>query len=310
MNLSSAASIVAGMPHGTFRDITLASAAALLAALLVAPRLLPETGGFRQLVSSFLPWLIVPTLLLALVALCAASKVGLVAVLAPILAWTVIFVPELVDRPHGEPSPDALRVATQNLGANGTADELTDAAVISVQELTDRNRTAVAAALDPHHPHVATVGTVGLWSRYPLSDIERLDLGQGWARALRATLETPTGNVTVYAVHLGSIRFNDTDARNHTLSTLTDLVHRDPADRLLVLGDLNTASTDPQLSALALHDVRSGLGFTWPADFPLTRPDHILTRGFTPRAATVHHTPGSDHRAATATLDPTPHVSR
>ncbi|MFI6165310.1 endonuclease/exonuclease/phosphatase family protein [Nocardia sp. NPDC051052] len=291
------------MQHGT-RDITFAAAAVLLGGLLLAPRLLPEFGGIRQLVGSFLPWLLVPALLLAAVALGTGSRIGLAAVVAPILAWSVLFVPQLIERPHGGSSTDALRVATQNLGAHGTAAELTDAAIISVQELTDRNRPSVAAALNPDHPHVATVGTVGLWSRYPLDDVERLDLGQGWARALRARIDTPTGDVTAYAVHLGSVRFGETESRNSTLRTLTDLINRDRSDRLLILGDLNTASTDPELAALThtLQDVRTGLGFTWPADFPLTRPDHILTRGFTPLDATVRRTPGSDHRAPTATL--------
>lgn len=310
MKLSFSEFIVGVMLHGTLRDITLASAAALLAVLLVAHPLLPELGGVRQLVGSFLPWLLVPTLLLAVVAFSMASKVGLVAVVAPLLAWSVLFGPELMERPHGQASADELRVATQNLGAAGTAAELADAAVISVQELTDRNRASVAAALDPHHPHAATVGTIGLWSRYPVNDVERLDLGQGWARALRARIESPVGDVTVYAVHLGSVRFGETESRNRTLRTLTDLVQRDRSDRLLVLGDLNTASTDPQFAPLTetLDDVRTGLGFTWPAEFPLTRPDHILARGFTPVHAAVRRTPGSDHRAATATL--TPHVSR
>ncbi|MEU7141105.1 endonuclease/exonuclease/phosphatase family protein [Nocardia sp. NPDC046473] len=300
------------MLHGTFRDVTLAAAAALLGGLLVAHRVLPEIGGIRQVVGSFLPWLIVPTLLLATVALAAGSKIGLVAAAAPILAWSVLFVPQIVEQPYGGSSTGVLRVATQNLGAHGTAAELTDAAIISVQELTDRNRPSVAAALDRDHPYVATVGTIGLWSRYPLDDVERLDLGQGWARALRARIETPTGDITVYAVHLGSVRFGETDSRNRTLRTLTGLVDRDRSDRLLILGDLNTASTDPELTPLTqtCQDVRTGLAFTWPADFPLTRPDHILTRGFTPLDATVRRTTGSDHRAATATLDPTPQVSR
>lgn len=308
MNLSSGVFIVGGM--GYLRDLTLAGAALLLGALLLGCRLLPD--GLRQLVGSFLPWLLVPTLLLAVVALSVGSKLGLAAMLVPILAWSLLFVPQLVERPYSGESADAVRVATQNLGATGTAAELIDATVISVQELTDRNRASVAAELDPAHPYVATVGTVGVWSRYPLDNIERLDLNQGWARALRARIHAPAGDITVYAVHLGSIRFGETESRNRTLRTLTDLVERDPADRLLVLGDLNTASTDPQLTPLTrtLQDVRTGLAFTWPSDFPLTRPDHILTRGFTPLDATVRRTPGSDHRAATATLAPTPHVSR
>ncbi|PXX60341.1 vancomycin resistance protein VanJ [Nocardia tenerifensis] len=298
------------MPHATPKDLMLAAAAALLAALLLEPRLVPGTAG--QIVGSFLPWLLAPTVLLAAVAVGTGSKIGTAAVVPPIAAWSVLFVPQLVERPDTATTTPAFRVATQNLGTAGTAAELTDAAVISVQELTDRNRPSVAAALDPRHPHVATVGTIGLWSRYPLHDIERLDLGQGWARALRARIELPAGEATVYAVHLGSIRLGETAARDRTLHTLTDLVRRDPSTRLLVLGDLNTASTDPALTPLTqtLHDVRTGLAFTWPAPFPLTNPDHILTRGFTPLDATVRRTPGTDHRAPTATLAPTPHPPR
>ncbi|WP_167461654.1 endonuclease/exonuclease/phosphatase family protein [Nocardia brasiliensis] len=292
------------------RDLTLASSALTLSALLIARRWLPEI--IAQPVQSFLPWLLAPTLLLAAVALATGSRVGLATVVLPIAAWAVLFVPQLVAAPDGVHSVDEFRVATQNLGTGGPAPELADVAVVAVQELTDRNRRAVTTTLDPDHPYAATVGTVGLWSRYPLTDIQRLDLGQGWARALRARMHTPTATVTVYTVHLGSVRFGDTDSRNRTLRTLSDLVHQDPADRLLVLGDLNTASTDPHLATLTdtLQDARSGFGFTWPSPFPLTRPDHILTRGFTTHAATVLPPTAGDHRATTATLTPQPPQDR
>ncbi len=311
INLSSAAGTVARMLHETAsqghlaRDVALASSALTLGALLVARRWLPEL--IAQPVQSFLPWLLAPTLLVAAVALATGSRVGLLAVVLPIVTWAVLFVPQLVAGPGSETDTGEFRVATQNLGTGGPAPALADVPVVAVQELTDRNRPAVTTTLDPAHPYAATVGTVGLWSRYPLTDIQRLDLGQGWARALRARMHTPTGEVTVYAVHLGSVRFGDTDSRNRTLRTLSDLVHQDPADRLLILGDLNTASTDPHLSTLTdtLHDARSGFGFTWPSAFPLTRPDHILTRGFTTRAATVLPPTAGDHRATTATLTPT-----
>ncbi|MFG1792236.1 endonuclease/exonuclease/phosphatase family protein [Nocardia sp. NPDC049149] len=304
------------MLHGTTfrvniaRDTCLVSLAAVLGVLLVANPVLPDLGGVSQLVCSFLPWLLVPTLLLAALALAVRSVVGVAAVCAPLVAWSILFVPQLIDHPHAYATGTELQVTTMNLGANGTADELTDAAIVSVQELTGRNRAAVAAALDPQHPYTATVGTVGLWSRFPLTNIQPLDLGQGWPRALRAQADTPFGDITIYAAHLGSTRLGETASRNRTLRTLTDLVTQDHSPRLLILGDLNTASTDPHLTPLTVHlqEARTGLAFTWPALFPLTRPDHILTRGFTTRTATVLPTHGSDHRAPTATL--TPHVSR
>ena len=45
-----------------------------------------------------------------------------------------------------------------------------------------------------------------------------------------------------------------------------------------------------------------GFGFTWPAEFPITRPDHILFRGMTATEAGVAPATGSDHRAAVASL--------
>lgn len=59
----------------------------------------------------------------------------------------------------------------------------------------------------------------------------------------------------------------------------------DSADRLVVLGDLNTATTDRVFDPLtrvlgdAQADAGQGFGFTWPAELPVTRPDHVLHRG-------------------------------
>jgi vancomycin resistance protein VanJ len=87
------------------------------------------------------------------------------------------------------------------------------------------------------------------------------------------------------------------------------LVAADPAEKVLVMGDLNTATTDSALSALTgeLTDsreaVKGGFGFTWPATFPLTRPDHVLGRGVTPVFDEVLAAGGSDHRAVLVGLN-------
>jgi vancomycin resistance protein VanJ len=49
--------------------------------------------------------------------------------------------------------------------------------------------------------------------------------------------------------------------------------------------------------------VGGGLGFTWPAVFPLTRPDHVLARGLTPVSDQALAAGGSDHRLVLVGLD-------
>jgi vancomycin resistance protein VanJ len=92
------------------------------------------------------------------------------------------------------------------------------------------------------------------------------------------------------------------------MTALVDRVRADASRQIVVIGDLNTASSDRVLSPLTnlLHDTQSsagrGPGFTWPSAFPLTRPDHILFRGLTATQSTVVETSGTDHRAITAGL--------
>ncbi|WP_344420748.1 endonuclease/exonuclease/phosphatase family protein [Amycolatopsis minnesotensis] len=283
-------------------DLLVTAVAVLLAGALAGHGLLPEGSGISQLVESFLPWLAVPVVLLAVVAGLLRSRIGLCAALLPALVCAVLVVPDLVVLPEG--GTGELRVATQNLGAGGNAAELTGNDLVSLQEVTDRNRTAVARTLRPKLRYHVDVGTVGLWSRYPVSAPDRLDLGQGWPRALRATVHLPDGPATVYAAHLASVRFGDVERRNRTLTELTELITSDRSPRLILLGDLNTASTDRALRPMldSVREARSGPGFTWPSAFPLTRPDHILIRGFRTAAASVRATTGSDHLAAIAAL--------
>ena len=86
------------------------------------------------------------------------------------------------------------------------------------------------------------------------------------------------------------------------------MIAKDSSRRLLLLGDLNTATTDRRRQGLVppLTDAQQaageGFGFTWPSKFPITRPDHILYRGLDATTAGVEKAPGSDHRAAVAEL--------
>ncbi len=169
---------------------------------------------------------------------------------------------------------------------------LSEADLLAAQEVTAQ------CGLD--YPHHFAVGTVALWSRYPITDSARLDLDLGWYRALRATVNAPHGPVTVFVAHLGSVRPGATEDRDRSLRRLAELA-RAQSGPVLVLGDLNTASTDREMALFqGFQDARSGFGFTWPAAFPVVRLDHVLYRGLTPGSATTSAANGSDHRAAVA----------
>jgi vancomycin resistance protein VanJ len=172
--------------------------------------------------------------------------------------------------------------------------------------LSENTDASVTRMLRERYPHRAVVTTVGLWSRFPIRDSVGVDTGLAWTWALRAVVAAPGGDVVVYVVHLGSVRAGDTGTRDRTVAALADRIRQDPAERLIVLGDLNTATTDRKIAPLtallndAQADAGRGPGFTWPAALPLTRPDHVLYRGLTAAYAKVVRTPASDHRAVTA----------
>ncbi|MFI0793085.1 endonuclease/exonuclease/phosphatase family protein [Micromonospora rubida] len=284
--------------------------AVLLAGLLAGHRAVPNVRGLGSLLDSVTPLLGLGVPALVLGALLRRSRPALVAALFPATVWAVLFGPALLP-PAAGAGPVTLRVASQNLRAGnpdpaGTVDALVSsgADLIALQEV---NRDArVAAALHSRYPHHAEVSTVALWSRYPVRESTGVDTGLGWTRALRAVVAAPGGDLVVYVAHLGSARAGDTATRDETVRRLAAAVRADPARHLVVLGDLNTASTDRVFAPLtrllgdAQADVGRGFGFTWPAELPVTRPDHVLYRGLTPTSAGVLHTPDSDHRAVTA----------
>ncbi|WP_336209099.1 endonuclease/exonuclease/phosphatase family protein [Nonomuraea sp. LPB2021202275-12-8] len=283
---------------------------AVLAVGLAGHRFIPVLGGFTPVMESVLPWLgwIVPLLLVA--AVLARSAVATVTALVPGVVWAAMFGSTLLQSPPGGPSD--LSVGTVNVGVRNNASGeavraiADDLDLLAAQELTPGG--PAAKQLNKTYRHRYAVSTVGLWSRYPITERKPLDVGMGWVRALRAVVSTPKGKVTVYVMHLASARPGQTASRDTSLAQARKLVDADTSKRLLLLGDLNTATTDRGMRGLTppLTDAQTaagdGFGFTWPADFPITRPDHILFRGMTATQAGVAPATGSDHRAAVASL--------
>jgi vancomycin resistance protein VanJ len=281
-------------------------AAVILAlGILFAPDI-PSLDGAGAAWTSFLPWVAVPIVLLGAAAVIRRSWWAGSAVIIAAMVWSITFVPQLV--PARTVASADILVATQNIGAANPDPAAavrgllgTGAGLIAAQEITSAADGAVAQ-LDRTYPQHARISTVGLWSQWELDEPQPLELGLSWARAFRTVVHHPDGDIAVYAVHLPSIRPGYTDVRDRAVAQLAALVQADTAARVLVLGDLNTASTDPALTPLTdlLADSRQrvagGFGFTWPAQFPLTRPDHVLARGLTPVSDQVLDGGGSDHR--------------
>lgn len=209
-----------------------------------------------------------------------------------------------------------MTVASQNLQAqSGTAAESADvlaatgAQVVALQEIDATASDAVGAVLDSRYKYSYRIGTVGLWSSYPIKNAEPQELGLGWNRALSADLETPAGMVRIYVVHAASARPAEHKERDTMLANLATAVADDTSERIIAVGDFNAASTDRNLAPLKRllgePTIDGGLaGLTWPVSpFPVARLDHILQRGMTATSNAVFPAGASDHLAIRTTLN-------
>jgi vancomycin resistance protein VanJ len=323
---------IGSWPDPWKRGPVLAALAVLLALVMLLHAEIPDWGwNLGSLAETFLPWLglLIPVLLAG--ALWRRSAVALVALLLPAVVWLNLFGGVLSDksRPGG-----FLTVASENVNASnpdpaGTARNLaaSGADVLALVELTPQSAGTYEQGLAKAYPYHALQGTVGLWSKRPLSGTQPIDIvdygplaatkpaGQKLAsnRALRATVATDHGPLTVYVAHPGSVRVNPeagywTASRDIGLQALGQAIAADPSQRVLLLGDLNGSLEDRAFAGLTaqLHSAQDvagdGFGFTWPASFPVVRIDQILIRGVKPDSSWVGPANGSDHRPVEARI--------
>ncbi|WP_407924532.1 endonuclease/exonuclease/phosphatase family protein [Catellatospora vulcania] len=291
-----------------------------------------RVGNLGSLVESFLPWfgLFVPVLLAA--ALWRRSASAVAALMLPVTVWLHLFGGLLTDKSH--PGGD-LTVAQHNVGADnpdaaGTARDLaaSGADVLALVELTEQDRSRYEEGLAQVYPYHTVQGTVGLWSKLPLSDTQPVDTRQDVGpagdakpadvklvdnRALRATVATGQGPLAVYVAHLGSARVNPragfwTADRDRNAQALGEAVAAEQNPRLVLLGDLNGAMDDRAFAGItsqlrsAQDAAGDGFGFSWPAAFPVVRIDQILVRGVEPMRSWVLPATGSDHLPVAAAI--------
>ncbi|WP_420829725.1 endonuclease/exonuclease/phosphatase family protein [Actinomadura coerulea] len=300
--------------------------------MLLHAKIPNRIGNLGSLVETFLPWfgLFVPVLLAG--ALWRRSASAPVALLLPVMVWLNLFGGLLGDKSH---PGGFFTVVTHNVGAEnpdpaGTARALaaSGADVLALEELAQQVKGTYERELARTYPYHAVQGTVGLWSRLPLSDIRPVDIKTDVGplgdtkpadvkmkdnRALRATVATEHGPLAVYVAHLGSVRVNPragfwTVHRDRGAQALGEAVAAEKIERVVLLGDLNGTEDDRAFAALDSHlrsvqdEAGDGFGFSWPAAFPMARIDQILVRGVEPGSSRVLPATGSDHLPVAAEI--------
>jgi vancomycin resistance protein VanJ len=307
-----------GDPRIWRRGIVVAALAVLLALVMLLHAQIPNSvGNLGSLTETFLPWFGVFIPLLLLLALVRRSATALIALVIPVSVWLNLFGGLLTNKAA---TGGDLTVATHNVNADnpdpeGTARAVaaSGADVVALEELTAAAVPVYEKALAPAYKYHSVQGTVGLWSKYPLSGVKAVDIKLGWTRAMRATVAAPGGQAAIYVAHLPSVRVKleaGFTARQRDISAdaLGEAIADEPLDRVMLLGDLNGTMNDRALNAVTAQmrstqgAAGSGFGFSWPASFPMARIDQIMVRGIEPVSSWTLPETGSDHLPVAARL--------
>ncbi|MGR4879307.1 endonuclease/exonuclease/phosphatase family protein [Streptomyces sp. LARHCF249] len=300
------------------RGLVLAGISVLISLVMIFHAQLPnDVGNLGSLTETFLPWLglAVPVLLAA--AVFRRSATALIAILLTAVVWANLFGGLVTDKSG---SGGNLMVATHNVDADnadprGTAESVakSGADVLALTELKGSVVPVYEKALAGTYKYHSVEGTVGVWSKYPLTASSPVDIKMGWTRAMRATVDTAQGQVAVFVAHLPSVRVKPNagftaNQRDNSADALGAALAAEPLKKVILLGDLNGTMNDRALSEVT-SQMRStqgaagdGFGFSWPAQFPMARIDQIMVRGITPQASWTLPRTGSDHLPIAARL--------
>jgi vancomycin resistance protein VanJ len=206
-------------------------------------------------------------------------------------------------------------VNAQNIDPVGTAKDVIagNADVVALEELAEGQVSTYERQLKTAYPYHSVQGTVGLWSKYPLTAVKPVDIRLGWVRAMRATVATRKGPLAVYVAHLPSVRVKfdagfTAGQRDQSANALGEAIAAEKLKHVVLLGDLNGTMNDRALANIT-SQMRStqgaaghGFGFSWPAGFPMARIDQILVKGVEPTKSWVLAPTGSDHRPVAAQI--------
>ncbi|WP_406516299.1 endonuclease/exonuclease/phosphatase family protein [Streptomyces sp. NBC_00873] len=301
------------------RGIVLAACAVLLTLVMVFHAEIPNTiGNLGSLSETFLPWIGVFVPLLLILGLMRRSATALVALLLPVVVWLNLFGGLLTDKSG---SGGDVTVATHNVNADnpdptGTARKVagSGADIIALEELPSGQVSTYEAALADRFPYHSVQGTVGLWSKYPMSNTRPVDIKMGWTRAMRSTVTMPKGEVAVYVAHLPSVRVKlhagfTANQRDNSADALGEAIAHERLGKVILLGDLNGTMNDRSLNEVT-SQMRStqgaagdGFGFSWPASSPMARIDQIMVKGVEPMSSWTLPATDSDHLPIAARVE-------
>ncbi|MEU6858136.1 endonuclease/exonuclease/phosphatase family protein [Glycomyces sp. NPDC046736] len=288
---------------------------ALLAAILLLHRFIPNRWfNLGSLIETFLPWFGLAIPLLLVLAAIRRRPLAIVCALVPAAVWLYMFAGLIPDKHVGDGD---FRVLAHNVNAENTETEATadallaaDPDVIVLVELTEDQRYEWSEALSAQYPYSVSYGTVAMWSAYPVTASNEVDLGLGWPRAFRAAVDIEGQPVAFYVAHLLSVRVNTEGftsvQRNETARLLGEAISDEDLDRVVLAGDLNGTVQDRALADITFQlesahaTAGKGFGFTWPADTPMARIDQILYRGLKATGSDVLDATASDHRPVQA----------
>ncbi|MEV0910926.1 endonuclease/exonuclease/phosphatase family protein [Streptomyces hokutonensis] len=302
------------------RGLILAALAIVLALVMLLHSRIPNRiGNLGSLTETFLPWFGIAIPLLLILGLVRKSATALIAVVLPAVVWLNLFGGLLLSDKTG--TGGDLTVATHNVNADnpdpaGTARDVaaSGADIVALEELTASAVPTYEKALSSTYKYHAVEGTVGLWSKDPMTDVRAVDIKLGWTRAMRATVTTPEGRIAVYVAHLPSVRVKlkagfTARQRDTSADALGEAIAAEPLKRKILLGDLNGTMNDRSLNAVT-SQMRStqgaagdGFGFSWPASFPMARIDQIMVQGVEPVTSWTLPRTGSDHLPIAARLN-------
>ncbi|GAA3292918.1 endonuclease/exonuclease/phosphatase family protein [Streptomyces cinereospinus] len=293
----------------------------LVAGLLLFPSRVPGALGLGSLVETFLPWLGVPVPPLLALAVLRRSATAVPAALAAAMVWIAAFGPSPPPRAAGPYDLTVVQhnVSDENEDPAATARTLmaADPDLLALEELTEPALAAYEDAFRSRYPHHAVVGTVGLWSRHPLTGTDRADIRPeavtgDWDRGLRATVRVAPGrDIAVYVAHLPSVRIRpaggfDTRWRDESARLLGEALAADRSATVILAGDLNGTTRDRGLAPVTsrLDTADEDFAFSWPAALPLARIDQVLARGAAVLDVRTLPGTGSDHLPVLARIGP------
>ena len=189
--------------------------------------------------------------------------------------------------------------------------------IVAVQELTRRAaRQLTAAGLDRAFPfrtleaRPEASGT-GLWSRYPISDVQSYQQYTHATLSARIHVDGLATDPTVFVAHIQSPWPESVDAWNREIADVQPLLQRLAKDAgtacVIAAGDFNdTLDTRNFRRVLsggyrdAAEQSGAGITATYPANVrlpPLVAIDHVLTNRCSASSAKTAKITGSDHRA-------------